>query len=130
VAATYRHDLGSFFYVLLWICARRAWEKYESWFDQSLKQSRLTKWNTGSYHDIAGAKEHHMGVSGFKAILEEFPQALSHVKPLCREIRGVLFPLLEDGVLHIGTLEDAKELYDPIIRACENAIAKKRAKDK
>lgn len=24
---TYRHDLESFFYVLLWICARRVWEK-------------------------------------------------------------------------------------------------------
>ncbi len=73
VAHTYRHDLESFFYVLLWICARRAWEKYESWFDQPLKQSRLTKWYRGSYDDIADAKEHHMGVSGFKAILEEFP---------------------------------------------------------
>ncbi len=126
---TYRHDLESFFYVLLWICARRAWEKYESCFDQPLKQSRLTKWYTGSYDDIADAKEHHMGVSGFKAILEEFPQALNHVKPLCREIRGVLFPLLKDGVLHIGTPEDAKELYDPIIRAFENAIAEERARD-
>ncbi len=27
VAHTYRHDLESFFYVLLWICARRAWER-------------------------------------------------------------------------------------------------------
>jgi serine/threonine protein kinase len=26
VAHTYRHDLESFFYVLLWICARRTWE--------------------------------------------------------------------------------------------------------
>ena len=25
-AHTYRHDLESFLYVLLWICARRAWE--------------------------------------------------------------------------------------------------------
>lgn len=27
VAHTYRHDLESVFYVLLWICARRAWER-------------------------------------------------------------------------------------------------------
>jgi hypothetical protein len=27
VEHTYRHDLESFFYVLLWICARRAWER-------------------------------------------------------------------------------------------------------
>lgn len=27
VSHTYRHDLESFFYVLLWICACRAWER-------------------------------------------------------------------------------------------------------
>lgn len=27
IAHTYRHDLESFFYVLLWICARRTWER-------------------------------------------------------------------------------------------------------
>ena len=57
-----------------------------------------------------------MGVSGFKAVLEEFLQALNLVKPLCREIRVVLFSLPKDGVLRIGTPEDLKELYDPIIR--------------
>jgi len=71
-----------------------------------------------------------MGVSGFKAVLEEFLQALNLVKPLCREIRGVLFSLLKYGVLHIGTPEDLKELYDPIIRVSENAIAEERARDK
>jgi len=49
---------------------------------------------------------------------------------LCREIRGILFPLLKDGVLHIGTPENTRELYDPIIRAFENTIAEERAREK
>ena len=84
----------------------------------------------GSYDDIADAKEHHMSVRGFKAILEEFPQALSHVKPLCRAVRGILFSLLENGELDTGTSLDPKNLYDPIIRAFENAITEERLRDK
>lgn len=42
---------------------------------------------------------------------------------LCRKIRGILFPLLEDGALFTGTRPDPpKKLYDPIIEAFEDAI--------
>ncbi|XP_044714761.1 kinase [Hirsutella rhossiliensis] len=51
ISHTYRHDLESFFYVLLWLCGRR-----------------------GSYREIASAKRGHMHVDGFEDILEEFPQ--------------------------------------------------------
>lgn len=85
VSHTYRQALESFFYVLLWICGRRAWNTIRSCFQGPPKQSRLTKRYMGSYDDIADAKEHHMGVSGFKDILKEFPQTLDCVKPLCRE---------------------------------------------
>ena len=125
VAHTYRHDLESFFYVLLWICARRTWEKEFlcSAVDRP-KRNILTKWYMGSFDDIADAKEHYMGVSGFKSILGEFPQAFNHVKLLCEKIRGTLFPLLEDGTLFIGTPPDPPEkLYHPIIEAFDNAIA-------
>ncbi len=37
---------------------------------------------------------------GFKHILGEFTQALNCVKPLCREIRGILFPHLESEGLY------------------------------
>ena len=111
VSHTYRHDLESFFYVLLWICCRRAWDTFGSSLEERPKHSRLTKWYTGSYDDIADAKEHHMGVSGFKAILEEFPQPLHCVKPLCREIRGILFPLIKEGELDTGTQSDPEKLY-------------------
>ncbi|KAI9701454.1 MAG: hypothetical protein M1836_001509 [Candelina mexicana] len=113
VSHTYRHDLESFFYVLLWICGRRAWDTIRSRFQGPPKQSRLTKGYTGSYDDIADAKEHHMGVCGFKDVLKEFPQTLDCVKPLCREIRRILFPLNNDGELDIGTPKIQKSCMGP-----------------
>ncbi len=64
-----------------------------------------------------------MGVDGFQKILTEFPQAFDHVKPLCKTIRGILFPLVEDGALFTGTRPDPPEkLYYPILKAFEDAI--------
>jgi len=130
VSHTYRHDLESFFYVLLWICGRRAWDTFGSWFEGRPKQSRLTKWYTGSYDDIADAKVGHMHADGFKDILKEFPQALDCIKPLCGEIRGILFPLTKDGELDIGTQSDPEKLYGPIIKAFNEAIADVRTREK
>lgn len=125
VAHTYRHDLESFFYVLLWICARRAWDRgFGCRVIDRPKESMLSKWYTGSYKEIARIKEHAMGVNGFKELLEEFPPVFDGVRPLCSKIRGLLFPLLTDGALFIGTESDPPEkLYDPIIEAFDNAIA-------
>lgn len=133
VAHTYRHDLESFFYVLLWACTRRAWERETereflcSAVDRS-KGSILSKWYTGSYGDIAQAKRGYMHVDGFEDILNEFPLAFDCVKPLCKEVRGILFPLLEDGALFIGTPSDLPgKLYDPIIEAFDTTIAGMKA---
>ncbi|MCJ1387127.1 hypothetical protein MMC17_010256 [Xylographa soralifera] len=126
---TYRHDLESFFYVLLWICARRAWEREFQckWADRP-KESMLRKWYTGSYKEIAQSKEYAMGVNGFEELLEEFPLILECIMPLCREIRGILFPY-QNGMF-TGTPLDPKELYDPIIKAFDDAIAKERARER
>lgn len=64
-----------------------------------------------------------MGVNGFEELLDEFPQAFDHVKPLCKKIRGILFPLQEDGALFTETPSDPpEELYHPIIEAFEDVI--------
>lgn len=63
-----------------------------------------------------------MGVDGFEDILEEFPSIFDHLKPLCREIRGILFPY-KDG-LFTGTPPDPEKLYGPILEAFDEAIAK------
>ena len=123
VAHTYRHDLESFFYVLLWICARRAWEReFGCKLVDRPKKSILSKWYTGDYDDIARSKRGDMGVDGFEDILEEFPSIFDHLKPLCLEIRGILFPY-KDG-LFTGTPPDPEKLYGPILEAFDEAIAK------
>jgi len=125
VSHTYRHDLESFFYVLLWMCARRTWERqFHCMLMDRPNESMLSKWYTGSYEEIAQYKEYAMSVNGFKKLLKEFPPVLDRVKPLCKEIRGILFPFLEDGALFTGTPSGPPEkLYDPIIEAFDNAIA-------
>jgi len=132
VAHTYRHDLESFFYVLLWICARRAWEREFlcSAVDRP-RESMLSEWYTGSFKEIARRKEYAMGVNGFEQLLDELPLAFDHVKPLCKKIRGILFPLLKDGALFIGTPSNPPEkLYHPIVEAFDSAIVDIAAGDR
>ncbi|KAI4285290.1 MAG: hypothetical protein L6R38_000772 [Xanthoria sp. 2 TBL-2021] len=121
---TYRHNLESFFYVLLWICARRVWDKEILCSAVNRpKESMLSEWYKGSFKGIARRKEYAMGVNGFEELLDELPAAFNHVKPLCKKIRSILFPLLEDGALFTGTrLDPPEKLYDPIIEAFEDAI--------
>ena len=47
---TYRHDLESFFYVLIWLCARHGWDFCGN------PRVGPTKWYSGSFRDIAEAK--------------------------------------------------------------------------
>lgn len=120
---TYRHDLESFFYVLIWLCGRRGWDLCENPKNRPPK-SVLTRWYSSNFQDIAMAKEGDMHVDGFEYILKEFPTAFDSVKPLCKKIRGILFPLLEDGALFKETPPDPPEkLYDPIIESFDSAIA-------
>ncbi|KAI0441995.1 serine/threonine-protein kinase Sgk2 [Xylaria telfairii] len=107
---TYLHDLESFFYVLLWMCARQSW------------------WNgfSGEQKPPKPVKVGDMGsVTGLEIILTEFPKALDVVKPLCFRIREILFPLNKDGRLNVGTpTGDPDQLYRPIIAAYDEAISR------
>jgi hypothetical protein len=51
---------------------------------------------------FADAKRGSMHADRFEDILEEFPPALDGIKPLCREVRGILFPL-QGGKLGLST---------------------------
>ncbi|KAI9804850.1 MAG: hypothetical protein M1825_001219 [Sarcosagium campestre] len=120
ISHTYRHDLESFFYVLLWLCGRRGWE-FVGRVNNQPERSVLNMWYSGSYRDIASAKRGHMDSGGIEYILQEFPQPeLDCVRPLCRELRAILFPFRHG--LFIGTPKDPELLYGPIIRAYDTAI--------
>lgn len=121
ISHTYRHDIESFFYVLIWQCARRGWELSGK---PKPRDSMLTDWYTGSYQKVANTKLGHMSKAedkGFGLILREFPPELDCVKPLCRELRGILFPIHKDE-LFTGTPRDPEILYGPIIQAFDKAI--------
>ena len=110
-AHTYRHDLESFFYVLIWICARRAWElEYHCSVSDRPKESRLRKWYTGTFEEIAEAKQGYMHADGLKNVLKEFLEVFDCVRPLCRKLRAILFPLRQ-GELDTGKHTVAQELY-------------------
>lgn len=123
ISHTYRHDLEAFFYVLIWLCARRGWEVVPARMSKS-RRSTLSHWHTGSYHDIARDKLGDMDKGrqkGLELILDGLTPSFACVKPLCRSLRDILFPY-HDG-LFTGTPQDAKVLYDPMITAFDNALA-------
>ena len=120
ISHTYRHDLESFFYVLLWLCGRRGWEFVNRLKDRPA-DSMFTDWYNDSYRKIAKAKRGNMDASGFEDILEEFPSEFDCIKPLCRGLRVILFPI-RDNALFTGTPKDPEILYGRIIKAFDNAI--------
>jgi hypothetical protein len=103
ISHTYRHDLEAFFYVLLWLCARRGWALPGASKRPTAKHA-LSHWYTGTYNDIARNKRGDMDKNGLEVILGEFPGSFDCVKSLCRTLRDVLFPH-QDG-LFTGTPQD------------------------
>ncbi|KJZ69252.1 hypothetical protein HIM_11355 [Hirsutella minnesotensis 3608] len=104
ISHTYRHDLESFFYVIIWQCARRGWELLGK-----------PKQQVGDYQNIANTKLGHMSKAedkGFGLILREFPPEFNCVKSLCRELRGILFPISKDEPF-TGTPKDQEARREP-----------------
>lgn len=125
---TYRHDLESFFYVLIWMCARKAWEKKQfiSPGERRPKESLLRKWEIGSFREFARTKAGDMTRGGIDMILDEFPVKVDDVvRPLCLNIRKILFPLDQEEKLNFGTpAGDPDQLYKSIIAAYNAALNK------
>ncbi|OJD24112.1 hypothetical protein ACJ73_04528 [Blastomyces percursus] len=104
---TYRHDLESFFYELLWQGVRNGWGK-----NKYSRDSKLRAWYTGNYEDIANAKFGHMSKAenmGFGFILREFPPKFRGFVSLCQVLRDILFPYNDKGLI-VGTPPRPKPL--------------------
>ncbi|KAF5018010.1 hypothetical protein F66182_10036 [Fusarium sp. NRRL 66182] len=120
---TYRHDLESFFYVLLWMCARQAWINGFADKEKPPKDSLFRKWEIGSFKYIADAKAGHMTIDGLEGIMDEFPKTLHGMKQLCFSLRSILFG--DAARLALGTpAGDPDLLYNPILAAFHEAITK------
>ncbi|KAI1475422.1 hypothetical protein F4774DRAFT_292185 [Daldinia eschscholtzii] len=121
---TYRHDIESFFYVLLWMCGYQSWWNGFGNVEQPPKKSLFRKWGIGSFEDIADIKRSHMTVDGLEDIMGEFPKALDIVKPLCLKIRDILFLSDKVGRMSYGTpVGDPNQLYKAIIAVYDEAIS-------
>lgn len=81
---SYRHDLESFFYVLLWtIIANRA--------ENVPKTSKLRRWVSGSWDGSTAAKMLDMEKHNFQKILDEFGPEFHCLRPLASSLRDHLF---------------------------------------
>jgi hypothetical protein len=86
-----------------------------------LATSRLRRWYTGTYAEIAHTKLGHMDKNGFEDIIAEFAPRFERLKQLARELRNVLFPI-RDGAIFTGTFCDNDIMYDGMIKAFNSAI--------
>jgi Fungal protein kinase len=116
-AHTYRHDLESFLYILLFVAVG-----YET---QGLPQtSRLRRWMVGDWDTLAQSKTIDMMREGFEKIISEFSPQFDGIKKLAEDLREILFPI-RGGSLYTGTVRADKEtnkLYDDMVSAFEAAI--------
>ncbi|CAD6503895.1 BgTH12-05639 [Blumeria graminis f. sp. triticale] len=111
VSHKYRHDLESFYYVLVWICIRCGWAD-----DDSPYEGLLSTWYTGTAEQIFSEKEKHLQKYFFKdQLLPMFSPMFEDIKPLVSEFWNKLF--YKNNEFIIDNNMDDKELYEPIIDA-------------
>ncbi|KAI0858935.1 serine/threonine-protein kinase Sgk2 [Xylaria cubensis] len=122
---TYRHDLESFFYVLIWMCAHQSWRNgFGAKKEVEPESSLLRTWEVGTYEEIALSKSGDMTGNVSHWIFEEFPRALDAIKPLCFKIRDILFPVTSSRNRDCyGTPRGHPDrLYKPILDAYDATI--------
>lgn len=85
------------------MCARRAWESgfHCSSEDRPKTASSLGRWYGSNASETAEAKIWDMYPRPFDEILDDFVPAIDRAKPLCRNLRKVLFPVTNDGLLDL-----------------------------
>ncbi|GAM84719.1 hypothetical protein ANO11243_027200 [Dothideomycetidae sp. 11243] len=115
---TYRHDLEGFLYVLLWVLMMDERD------DDDDRPDVLKAWEQDSRDDCMEAKIHQMTKEEFPNLLSELPQRFRSLGQLAEDLRDVLFPVLPDGTVFYGTKDSSDELYDDIVGAFEQAIAR------
>ncbi|KAG6263252.1 hypothetical protein E4U48_006844 [Claviceps purpurea] len=116
---TYRHDLESFFYVLIWLCF-----VYGAKGHGTKPRNAPPDWSKGSPALIAQRKRGHMSCN-FQLFMKDLPAECGEcVEKLIATIRGILFPIPNDGTgkPYEGTRENPDDMYGPILRAFEATI--------
>ncbi|SZF00711.1 unnamed protein product [Blumeria hordei] len=116
VEHSYRHDLESFFYVLLWQCLSCGWKDGEN-----PNKEYLSKWYTGTAKEIFDFKETEIESSHFvKQLLPRFSDKYESIEDLALEWRQILF--LPQGEFFMGSHKDNKALYTASVGLLNEAI--------
>lgn len=113
---TWRHDLESFFYVLIWLCVTAPSDS-----DPSARKELEAAW---SVRDAASNKLAQVCQdSRFTRLLEWFAPSMAKLGILVEKIRNVLFPsLIGARGFFTGTLEDRPRVYRTIISLIDEFI--------
>ncbi|CAG8980851.1 hypothetical protein HYALB_00011044 [Hymenoscyphus albidus] len=114
---TYRHDLESFLYVLLYVIICGGSEELP-------ETSRLCDWTEGDQFQLGQMKQVDMQPEEFESIISEFPENLKNLSDLAKHLRRILFQGTTGG-LWTGTDtsdEGTNALYENTIHAFESAI--------
>ncbi|KAK3393945.1 hypothetical protein B0H63DRAFT_555233 [Podospora didyma] len=92
---SYRHDLESLFYVLLWIAIGKNHDLDDACgIPGGLPESsRLGKWCGMDFRAVRRDEAADMSAEGFWAILDEFSPDFASVRDLAKELHALLFPL-------------------------------------
>ncbi|CAD6506428.1 BgTH12-07354 [Blumeria graminis f. sp. triticale] len=115
VTHTYRHDLESFLYVLVWVCINCGWNE-----GTNPHKAFLSKWYIGTAREIHRNKLDDIKRDSLDEILYKFSPIFEDVKGLVEEFRDLLFN--SNIKTRTGNLEDPNKLYEPIIAAFDRAI--------
>ncbi|KAL4918925.1 hypothetical protein BDW62DRAFT_55592 [Aspergillus aurantiobrunneus] len=110
---TYRHDLESFLYVLLFACTRPD--------RQPSTNRRWKEWCDSFQSNHGKAKLHLMDKDAFEYPLEEFTEAFERLKPVARNLHSTLFKDYE-GPLYTGTPADSSRLYGEVLGVINSAL--------
>ena len=104
---SYRHDLESLFYGLLWLAIgnNHDLDDARGILEGLLETSWLRKWCGMDLGAVRRDKAADMSSEGFLAILEEFSPDFASMRDLAKELNALLFPL-RDGKIITGTETD------------------------
>lgn len=113
---TWRHDLESFLYVLIWICTTQ---------DGQLQLSK--NWSAGKAQDTKYRQMTDMAM--FEELLSNFAPNLCEqvdMPGVVKQMKEVLFPWKEDKMMgiEIGTLADRRGTYEAIVEILNKEIEK------
>ena len=112
---TYRHDLESFFYVLIAGCMS---------YCRKEAPKHLQYWHSDNTRFCFTSKQSDIILHFQKKILNYFTPVFECVQELALSLRQILF---DDKSVGYGTPENPNVLYDPIIRAFDDTIRKLEA---